>query len=153
METVPKRVVLDEELRRKRRLRVERDQRCGVQLFVRERTDRVGCRFAITAQESKRFRFPHSTVLLSVLRIHMGHCIPSHTRNWFPGRDTLSKLNFERIDARHMMNDHTDGASVLGHAHTPLGIRKAFGKDCQGLRPLFQSICECLCSSAHRVPP
>ena len=55
VETVPKRVVLDEELTRQRCVRVQRDGRRAIELFIGELTDRLGGCEAVLPEELNRF--------------------------------------------------------------------------------------------------
>jgi len=54
--------------------------------------------------------------------------------------DGLRQLNLDGVHARDMVNDHADAATVMRHAHLPLGVGESCGEDSEGSGAFFETI-------------
>src|SRR2546428_661145 len=87
MEAVAERMVLDEELRGERRLRIERYRGRAIQLVVGEPTDGFRCGLCVPKKQVEGIAFRDGAVLTGVFRVDVGHVVPRDARDGFPVRE------------------------------------------------------------------
>src|SRR5262245_57850540 len=90
-------------------------------------------------------------LLARVLRVDPGHRLPGNIGNGFPSGNSLCEVYFGTVHARHMVNDHADGAdvrSLFSEWPAPLSVRQ-FIRECgQFVRALLDSVGQYRCTLA-----
>jgi hypothetical protein len=90
MPTVPERMILNDELSGDRRAETQREWRCTIQFFIRERAYRGGRLTAVPAQEFKRGGFGHLGIFLGMFSVQLGDNFPRDIRNRLAAGYTLA---------------------------------------------------------------
>src|SRR2546430_3214163 len=84
MEAVAERMVLYEELRGERRVRIERYRGGAIQLVVGEPTNGFRCGLRVPTKQVESVAFWDGAVLTGVFRVDVGHVVPRDARDGFP---------------------------------------------------------------------
>src|SRR6266480_3618205 len=114
MEAVAERMVLYEELRGERRVRIERYRGGAIQLVVGEPTNGFRCGLRVPTKEVESVAFWDGAVLTGVFRVDVRHVIPRDARDGLPVRELAGEIDFQRVHGCHVMDHHADRAAVGG---------------------------------------
>src|SRR4051794_12869497 len=112
MPAMPKRVILNDELRRYRSAETKRERSGPIQLFVRKCAHRFRSVSAVYAQKFERLGFLNGRVLACVLRVQLGDGLPGDIGDWLAGCNCLRKLNLDGVHAGNMMHHRTDRTPI-----------------------------------------
>jgi hypothetical protein len=74
----------------------------------------------IAPQQIDGFLPAGCAVILCVFRIQIGNHAPGQSRDVFPGGNLPGKIDLNRVNARHMVNNHAGRAAVGQHPGSPL---------------------------------
>src|SRR5687768_3939184 len=124
MPAVSDRMVLDQELRSEWSVPVQRDGRRVVELLVCKCAYRLRSGMGIASQEVDSLSLVCPMMFLCMFGVHPSHGAPRHANNWPSGGNLRGQMDFNRVNASHMVNDHAHLTAVGWHHRTPLGIGK-----------------------------
>ena len=117
-----------------------KETRRTIQLLVREGTNGLRGRMAVTAQEVDGFGLAGGGMFERVFGIHPGDDGPGDAGDRIPGSDLLGQVDFDRVNAGHMVNDQPDPTPVRRNHGMPAGIRQPLCKFRKCVGALFDAL-------------
>src|SRR5262245_49231965 len=82
--------------------------------------------------------------------IQLGHSLPGDVCHGLAVGDCPGQINFNWVNARHMIDDDADRTLVrLRYSCTPLRIRQSPGKRSQAGSALFDAVCKGFSTTPH----
>src|SRR5437773_10655507 len=88
-------------------------------------------------------------MLARVFGVHLVDGVPRDAGNRLSCGQCLRQLDLERVDARHVVNDHADWPAVLGQSSFPFRRTQRLGKGGQRIGSLLNSVGEHLCTRVN----
>src|ERR1044072_1943924 len=147
--TVSHGVILQHELARQGRVRIERHGRRLIELLVRKLSDRCCCGGAVVSQQFEGLFFRDAIEFLRVCRIHLVNHLTRYPLDGLAFCQRLGQLDLEWIDSRNVMYNHSDFSSVSRNATLPLEFRERSCKSLECKCAQFQSTGKFVTSFTH----